>query len=79
MLLGTESEQQLLRVQSRLQSLGIICKPFRDSDLGNELTAVATEPISGSRRRFFRQYRCLRAEDLCAKAVGIVAPPVTEC
>lgn len=59
-LCGIKSEQGLWAVLCRLQSLGIACRPFRDSDLGNELTALATEPVRADQRRHFRRYQCLR-------------------
>jgi hypothetical protein len=64
-LFGIPSEKRLLHILRRLQSLGIECKPFRDSDFGDELTALATEPVRCARRRFFRKYQCLQP-----KAVG---------
>ena len=33
---------------------------FREPDLGNEITAVATEPVSGNDRRMFRRLPLLR-------------------
>ena len=43
----------------RLRRLGISPRPFHEPDRGNELTAMATEPIFGPHRRLFRRYRCL--------------------
>jgi hypothetical protein len=60
-LIGVPSEQALQLVFARLHALEIICWPFHEPDLSNQLTAIATEPISADRRRFFRRYQCLRA------------------
>jgi hypothetical protein len=43
----------------RLSRLGIACRPFYEPDRGHELTAIGTEPVYGSRRQFFKRYRCL--------------------
>ena len=59
-LLGAPSERSLWAILHRLKAQGIACKPFCDSDLGNQLTALATAPVRGDQRRFFRRYRCLQ-------------------
>src|SRR6185503_178630 len=59
-LLGAPSEQTLWAILHRLQALGIVCKSFCDSDLDNQLTAIATAPVRGKQRRFVRRYRCLK-------------------
>jgi hypothetical protein len=69
-LIGVSSEQALGHVLSRLQALGVICGTFREPDLGHELTAIATEPISGARRRFFRRYQCLRSAELLSSTTN---------
>jgi hypothetical protein len=37
---------------------------FREPDRRNEATALATEPLSGERRRRMERFRCLCPEDL---------------
>lgn len=62
-LCGIKSEQSLWTVLRRLESLGIAYKPFRDSDLDDQLTAIATGPVRGEQRRHFRRYQCLHGEE----------------
>jgi hypothetical protein len=47
---GVRDERRLYRCLDRLRAAGIRCRPFHEPDLGNELTAVATEPLCGDRR-----------------------------
>lgn len=51
-------------VLRHLESLGIAYRPFRDSDLDDQLTAIATEPLRGSKRRPLRKYQCLREKEV---------------
>jgi hypothetical protein len=62
-LLGAPSERSLWAILQRLKALGIACKHFCDSDVGNQLTAIATAPVRGGQRRFFRRYQCLKGEE----------------
>ena len=57
---GLESEAKLLNAQSKLTALGIKCHPFREPDIGNQLTAVACEPVYGEQRRAFRSYQLIK-------------------
>jgi hypothetical protein len=58
-LCGVQSEQKLQRILARLERLGLGCRPFLEPDLGNSLTAIATHPVRGPQRRWFRRYQCL--------------------
>lgn len=58
---GVPGESDLYRCIERFRRLGVEHRPFREPDRGGELTALATGPIFGSRRRIFRRYRCLGA------------------
>jgi hypothetical protein len=49
----------LQKALSRLQQEGVICCPFIEPDIGNQLTSFATEPIFSDRRHIFRRYNCL--------------------
>jgi hypothetical protein len=53
----------LVRSREALGAAGIRCRAFHDEDLGEQVTAVATEPICGSARRFFRKYQLLNGND----------------
>lgn len=55
-LLGVDSEQELFRVLGRIQQAGIKHQAFYEPDVGDQLTAIATEPVYGSTRRFFKKY-----------------------
>jgi hypothetical protein len=57
---GIDSETKLLNAQKKLVALGIKCHPFYEPDIGNQLTAVACEPVYGEQRRAFRQYQLLQ-------------------
>jgi len=56
---GVRNEAGLARSLAALSRAGIRCRAFREPDLGGQVTAVATEPVSGAARRFFRKYRLL--------------------
>jgi hypothetical protein len=56
---GVPDERHLYQCIERFRRLGISHSPFHEPDRGDELTAIATEPIYGPRRRLFRRYRCL--------------------
>jgi hypothetical protein len=57
---GIRDEQILEKSLKKLQSQGVQCKTFHEPDRGNELTAIATEPIYGDRRKLFRSYQLLQ-------------------
>lgn len=57
---GVKSETQLETVCKRLKQQGIHFVSFREPDIGNQLTSVATEPIFGEQRNFFRKYQLLK-------------------
>jgi hypothetical protein len=58
-LLGVSGEQELLSAARDINHVGIDCKIFREEDIGNQATALATECISGRQRRFFSGYKLL--------------------
>ena len=58
-VLGVANEQELLKAKSKLEKSGIKHEIFVEPDIGNQHTAIATEPIFGEQRRLFRNYRCL--------------------
>ncbi len=43
----------------RLQNEGVQCFEWREPDLDDQLTAVATEPIYGDTRRLFKRFQLL--------------------
>lgn len=59
-LCGVKSEHQLKNVIGHLTELNIHHHSFIEPDIGNELTAICTEPVTQNMRHNFRKYRCLR-------------------
>jgi hypothetical protein len=57
---GVRDAFRLSRCLDRLSAAGVRCRAFHEPDLGGQLTALATEPISGPIRRLFRRYRLLQ-------------------
>jgi hypothetical protein len=45
----------------RLADLGVRHRAFHEPDIGDQLTAIATEPLSRHHKRLFRRYRLLGA------------------
>lgn len=56
---GVKDEAALLHERSRLEALGVNLLGFNEPDRDNQLTAIATEPLSGSKRRLMRRYKIL--------------------
>ena len=59
-LCGIDNESKLQKELERYQSMGIICKPFYEADLGGQLTAFATEPVFGEKRRLFKRLQLFK-------------------
>jgi hypothetical protein len=53
-------EPALRQSLHRLQTHGVRFRAFLEPDLGNELTALATEPVFDGTRRLFRRFPLLR-------------------
>ena len=51
-----DSEQKLMRAHDRLERQGIRTVLFREPDIGNQATALATEPVNGSVRKSLSKY-----------------------
>jgi hypothetical protein len=56
---GVRDERGLWQSLDRLRRLGIRFHAFTEPDLGGQLTALATEPVFGDRRRLFRRFQLL--------------------
>lgn len=50
------NEQELLKVQDKLAQRNIKTVTFREPDIENQATAIATEPISSDVRRYLSSY-----------------------
>lgn len=61
-LCGLRNEKQLIDALERIKSFGIKCKEFHEPDLGDQVTAFATELVSGDKRRLFRKYQLLKID-----------------
>lgn len=61
-LCSIPDECTLRSYMDRLDVYGIKYRPFYEPDRDNELTAIATEPLSGSNRRHFRNAPLLTLE-----------------
>jgi hypothetical protein len=51
---GVRDEVRLGRCLDRLRAAGVRFRAFFDADLGDQLTAAATEPLRGRQRHIFR-------------------------
>lgn len=56
-LCRVRDERELLRAEAYLQHRGIGTVLFNEPDIGNEATALATEPINGSHRKALSRYQ----------------------
>lgn len=61
-ILAVKSEAELIEAQQFLEWHDVRFVSFREDDLGNQMTAIATEPIVGVKRQIFRKFQCLRAK-----------------
>lgn len=58
-LCGVKSESQLSESLQRLREAGIQCYEWREDDLDNQLTSIATEPVYGEDREHFNKFQLL--------------------
>jgi hypothetical protein len=61
-ILGIKDEAKLFQVKNYLLSQDIDYCPFHEADLDNQLTALATEPIVGEKRKLFKKFQLLRSK-----------------
>lgn len=54
-----KGENKLASTAEKLREAGIRLKEFREPDIGNQLTAIATEPLIGEARAPLRHYQLL--------------------
>ncbi len=55
-----KNENSLKKAIENLNQTNIKYKVFIEPDIGDEITALATEPLSGEERRFFKKYQLLK-------------------
>jgi hypothetical protein len=58
-IFGIKSEPKLRSLEERIRSQGVRLKPFYEPDIGHQMTAFATEPVHGDRRKIFEKYTLL--------------------
>jgi hypothetical protein len=56
-ILTVKNEHKLKMISEQLK---VKFRVFIEPDIGNQLTAIATEPISGETRDFFRKFQLLK-------------------
>ena len=61
-LIGSENLPALLQIRAKLRTLGIRFQEFVEPDIGNQITAIATAPLSGDIRKHFKKYQLLNLE-----------------
>lgn len=59
-LCKASSEDELLKISRRLDAEGVRHYLFSEPDIGDQNTALITEPVYGDKRRAFRRYQCVR-------------------
>lgn len=62
-VLGVDNERHLKKCLSHVREQGIICEGFCESDLNDQLTAFATEPVPINKRKIFKRYQLIKASD----------------
>lgn len=55
-----KGEEQLRRAADDIESQGIRIKRFYEPDIGNQLTAFATEPLNGESRKAMRKFQLMK-------------------
>ncbi len=53
-------EAELTDTFEKLKGLGVPCCAWREDDMDDQLTAVATGPLQGAERKPMRQFKLLR-------------------
>lgn len=61
-LCGVRNESALAKSLNRIKDAGIACQEFKEPDIGNQLTAFATKPVSGDSRRLFKSFKLYNPE-----------------
>jgi len=59
-LCGVKNEKALYKAANKLSRHGIQFSQFIEPDLGDQLTAIATEPVRGEIRRVFKDFQLLK-------------------
>lgn len=58
---GVKDETALKKAYRKIQEQNIQCCAFYEADIGDQMTALATEPVYEATRRHFRNYQLLKS------------------
>lgn len=58
-ILGVKNENELNVCQREIREKGINFTTFREPDINDEMTALATEVVSKEKKKHFRKYKLL--------------------
>lgn len=59
-ILEVPNKEEIIKLAEILDANKICFTFFRESDRNNEITALATEPIFGKKRKLFKKYKLLK-------------------
>lgn len=59
-LLGVKDEDELKSAVNDIASQGVSMKPFFEPDIGMQMTAAASIPVYGDKRKIFKNFKVLR-------------------
>lgn len=62
-LIGVKSKEKLKQILGSLNEQSVVNKEFYEPLFDNEITAIATEPITEDRRRIFKKYQLLKSKE----------------
>ena len=54
---------RLNNAAKKIHKHGIKFKPFYEPDIGNEFTALATEPLRGDKRKHLKDFQLMKGEN----------------
>lgn len=57
---SVKSEQKLAMCMEELTAKGIECQSFREPDIGNQMTAIASRPLKGEERKAFSRFQLMQ-------------------
>lgn len=60
---AVSDEAALYRLAEKLDAAGIRYRPFYEPDRFHQLTAIATEPVFGERRKLFKSLQLVRDKE----------------
>lgn len=71
-LCSCPDEVELLQTAAKLEARGIRFTLFREPDIDNQATALATEPLSGNVRKFFSKWKLWKGGEICRRYTDVV-------